>query len=267
MARHPPKRSRTSLTSGSVTDEQLFASMEQTLRLLMGFYRRIGAKRTSMKAAFAKAQRNADRKPYRMSEARAFEILRSAGDLIDAWYREAAYVDDVGAPRALALRGPDGFEVLARRFLPDHDPAQVAQFFTDEGIIARLASGLLKPHRRTALANRLNAMTLDRVAVLAHGLLGTLHWNYGGRGTEQPRLERQVHATRVPLKLIPEFNAKTKEAGALLIGQIENWLAARQSTSRTDAPTARVGVSLVTYIEESAIPPKRLRKPQRSQPQ
>jgi len=260
MARPPPKRSRTSLTSGSVTDEELFASMEQTLRLLTGFYRRLGAKRSAMKAAFLQAQRTADRRPYRMAEARAFEIFRSAGELLDAWYREAAYVDDVGAPRALALRGPDGFEGLARRFLPDHDPRQVAEFFADEGIVARLASGLLKPHRRTALINRLNAVTLDRVAVLAHGLLGTLHWNHGGRGTEQPRLERQVHATRVPLALIPEFNAKTKEAGALLIGQIENWLAARRSSIRTDAPTARVGVSLVAYVEEPATPPKRARR-------
>jgi len=232
--------------------------MEQTLRLLTGFYRRIGAKRAAMKAAFAKAQRNADRQPYRMSEARAFEIFRSAGELLDAWYREAAYVDDVGAPRALALRGADGFEALARRFLPEHDPGQVAQFFTDEGIVARLASGLLKPHRRTALINRLNAVTLDRVAVLTYGLLGTLLWNHGGRGVEQPRLERQVHATRIPLELVPEFNAKTKEAGALLIGQIENWLAARLSAIPTDAPTARVGVSLVAYVEES---PKRRKAP------
>ena len=240
--------------------------MEQTLRLWTGFYRRIGAKRTSMKAAFAKAQRNADRQPYRMSEARAFEIFRSAGDLIDTWYREAAYVDDVGAPRALALRGPDGFEALARRFLPDHDPDQVAKFFTDEGIVARLATGLLKPHRRTALINRLNAVTLDRFAVLTHGLLGTLLWNHGGRGAEHPRLERQVHATRVPLELIPEFNAKTKEAGALLIGQIENWLAARQSSMAADAPTARVGVSLVAYVEESPTPPRRPRKSKRKRP-
>ena len=219
-----------------------------------------------MKAAFAKAERCAQRQPYRMSEARAFEIFRSAGDLIDAWYREARYVDDVGAPRALPLRGPEGFEGLARRFLPDHDPDKVAEFFTDEGIIARLGRGLLKPHRRTALINRLNAVTLDRVAVLVHGLLGTLHWNHGGRGAEQPRLERQVHATRVPLELIPEFNAKTKEAGALLIGQIENWLAVRQSTIPTHAPTARVGVCLVAYVEESPTTPKRPRKPKRSRP-
>lgn len=264
MARRPLKRSRTSLTSGSVTDEELFTSMEQTFRLLTGFYRQIGAKRAAMKAAFAQAERNADRQPYRMSEARAFEILRSASELLDAWYREAAYVDDLGVPRALALRGPDGFEGLARRFLPDHDPGQVAQFFTDEGIVARLASGLLKPHRRTALINRLNAVTLDRVAVLAHGLLGTLLWNHGGRGTEQPRLERQVHATRIPLALVPEFNAKTKEAGALLIGQIENWLAARLSSLPAKTPTARVGVSLVAYVEESPPPVKRPRTRRRS---
>jgi uncharacterized protein DUF6502 len=252
MAR-PPKRSRTTLTSGSVSAEELFASMEQTLRLWTGFYTRIGATPRSMRAAFAKAQRQAARNPYRMSEANAFEIFRGAGELIDAWYREASYVDELGAPRALPLEGPQSFETLATRFLPDHAPGQVAEFFTEEGLVARLSSGLLKPHRRTAVINRLNAVTLDRFAVLTHGLLGTLLWNHGGRGTEQPRLERQVHATRVPVGLLPEFNAKAKEVGALMISQLENWLAGRQTT-RTDVATARVGVSLVAYVEQSPSP-------------
>jgi hypothetical protein len=258
MAARRPKRSRTTLTSGSVTEAELFASMEQTLRLWTGFYRRIGATPRSMRAAFAKAQRQAARQPYRMSEAKAFEIFRSAGDLIDAWYREASYVDELGAPRALPLTGANSFETLARRFLPEHEPERVAAFFTEEGVVACLASGLLKPHRRTAVINRLNAVTLDRFAVLTHGTLGTLLWNHGGRGTEQPRLERQVHATRVPVELLPEFNARAKEFGALAISQMENWLAGRQ-TSGPNARTARVGMSLVAYVEESA-PPPRLRR-------
>lgn len=260
------QRSRTTLTGGLVTPEQLFASMEQTQRLWSGFYREIGATPKAMRSAFATAQRNAKRRPYRMSEATAFEIFRGAGELIDAWYREASFVDDLGNPRALVLHGPNGFETLSRRFLPDHPPERVAAFFTEEGVIARLANGMLKPHRRTALISRLNAVTLDRFAVLSHGWLGTLLWNHGGRGPEAPRLERQVHATGVPLALLADFNAKAKEIGALAISQMENWLADRQLTAPTGAPTARVGMSLLAYVEESASPRKRRRVKRKRRP-
>lgn len=224
--------------------------MAQMQRLLWTFYRDIGATPRQMRSAFTAAARHDGRPPYRMSEAVAFEILHRASELIDAWYREAAYVDDVGAPRALPRSGPSSFETLATRFLPDHAPDDVAAYFTDVGLVVRLANGALKPHRRTAVISRLNAVTLDRVAVLTHGMLGTLLWNYHRRGSDQPRLERQVHTTRLPVALLPEFNAKSKEIGGLLIGQLEAWLASRLTGSAKGQPTARVGVSLLAYVEE-----------------
>jgi len=141
MAPRSRSRSRTALTSGSVTREELARSMEQMQRLLWTFYRDIGATPRQMKSAFLAAARGGGRRPYRMSEAMAFEILHRAAELIDTWYREAAYVDDVGVPRALPLSGPMSFETLSRRFLPEHAPADVARYFADVGLVVRLANG------------------------------------------------------------------------------------------------------------------------------
>ena len=250
MARRSHPRSRTALKSGSVTPEELVRSMEQMQRLLWTFYRDIGATPRQMKAAFSAAARDGGRRPYRMSEAAAFEIFHRAAELIDAWYREAAFVDDVGVPRALPLLGPSSVETLSRRFMPDHSPEEVAAYFAEVGLVVRLANGTLRPRRRTAVISRLNSATLDRVAILTHGMLGTLLWNYGRRGSDQPRLERQVHTTQLPVELLPEFNAKSKEIGGLLVGQLEAWLASRLSSASTNQPTARVGVSLLAYVEQ-----------------
>lgn len=264
MARRSKPRSRTALKSGSVTPEELVRSMEQMQRLLWTFYRDIGATPRQMKAAFSTAVREGGRRPYRMSEATAFEIFHRAAELIDAWYREAAYVDDVGAPRALPVIGPNSFETLSRRFMPDHSPEEVAAYFAEVGLVVRLSNGTLKPRRRTAVISRLNAATLDRVAVLTHGTLGTLLWNYGRRGSDQPRLERQVHTTQLPIELLPEFNAKSKEIGGLLVGQLAAWLASRLSSAATGQPTARVGVSLLAYVEESGPRKNAGKRPSRS---
>ena len=260
MATRAKQRSRTALRSGSVTPAELSHSMEQMQRLLWDFYRGLGGTPKQMQAAFRSAARNAGKHPFRMAEAAGFEIVKATADLMEAWYREAVYVDDVGEPLALRPMGEHSFETLSRRFLPDHSPLEVCKFFADLGLVVRLSNGTLKPRRRTAVISSLNAVTLDRVAVLMQGLLGTLQWNYGGRGTQQPRLERQVHATHVPLELLPEFNAKAKELGALLIGQLDNWLAARLRKDESDKPTARIGVSLLAYVEESESPRRSTRK-------
>ena len=241
--------SRTTLTRSSVTPQELLRSMEQVYRIWFDFYRQIGATPAMMKRAFATSLREAPRRPYRMAEAQAYEILRSAGDLTDAWYREAAYLDDVGMPRALALTGALSFETLASRFLPDHEPAEVAAYFLDVGVVVRVGSGLLKPRRRTAIISQLNAMTLDRVAVQTHGLLKTLTHNYGGRGSKPPRLERQVMATHLPAELIPEFDTRAKELGALLVNQMESWIGARAKARPRARSTARAGVSFYAYVE------------------
>ena len=251
--------SRTTLTLSSVTPQEVLRSMEQVYRIWFDFYRRIGATPAMMKRAFAASLHEAPRRPYRMAEAEAFEILRSAGDLIDAWYRDAAYLDDVGMPRALPVTGASSFETLARRFLPEHAPAEVAAYFLDVGVVVRVGSGLLKPRRRTAIISQLNAMTLDRVAVQTHGLLKTLSHNYGGRGSKPPRLERQVYVTHLPVELIPEFDARAKELGALLVNQMESWIGARAMDRTRTRSTARAGLSFNAYVE----PNEHARKPAR----
>ncbi len=249
-AKPPKQRSRMALRSGSVTPVELSRSMQQMMRILRDFYVSLGASQKQLAEAFRTVSRGAGRLPYQMAEAVAFEIYYAAAELIDTWYRNAAYVDDVGSPRALKSKGPGSFETLATQFLPNHDPAEVEAYFVDVGLVVRLANGTLKPRRRTAVISRLNAVTLDRIAVLTHGLMATLQWNYGGRGNQQPRLERQVHAVRVPTHLLPEFNAKTKELGALYIGQLENWLSTRMTTD-PKVPTSRVGVSMLAYAEDA----------------
>ena len=249
MAPRPRTASRSTLTRSSVTPQEVLRSMEQVYRIWFDFYRRIGATPAMMKRSFAASLREGPRRPYRMAEAEAFEILRSAGDLIDAWYREATYLDDVGMPRALPLTGASSFETLARRFLPDHDPAEVAAYFLDVGVVVRIGNHLLKPRRRTAVISQLNAMTLDRVAVQTHGHLKTLSHNYGGRGSKSPRLERQVFVTHLPIKLIPEFDARAKELGALLVNQMESWIGARAMNRPRARSTARAGLSFYAYVE------------------
>ena len=226
--------------------------MEQTQRLWCDFYRRLGATPRLMRFAFSTAARQSTRRAYRLDEAKAFEIFQATAELTEAWYRQASYVDELGAPRAIPMSGPISLETLIRRFLPDRSPSEVVRFFSETGLVVRLANGRFRPRRRTALIARLNAITLDRFAVQLHALYGTMRWNYLDHGTQPTRLDRQVHITQLPLDLVPAFNAKVKELGALFIDQLELWVAARTPQARRE-PSVRAGATLVAYVDSESI--------------
>ncbi|MBS1994659.1 MAG: hypothetical protein JSS86_00055 [Cyanobacteria bacterium SZAS LIN-2] len=242
---------------GSVSAAQRNRALEQLLRILFAFMYTVGATPREIRAASTVALRNVARRPYRMAEAQEFEILRGAADLLAAWYSHAALVDEVGVPLPLPRAGTQSVESLVERYLPDHPVEQVIDLLLAEGILTALPNGHLRPLRRTAILPRLNGMTLDRMAILLQGLLGTVGWNYRDRGGRETRLERQVHATHLPVELLPEFEAMVKQSAGSLIDRAESWLASRQSSGKRLGRTARAGVSLFSYVEENDLPASR----------
>ena len=251
MPRPASRRATTRRPAGAITPAQRNRALEQMQRIVFDFMITIGATPKEIRSASAAALRNVKRRPYRMSEAQEFEIFRGAADLLAAWYSHAALLDDVGVPRPLPLSGPQSVESLITRYLPEHPPAQVIELLTAEGIIAALPNGGFRPLRRTALVPRLNGMTLDRMAVLLRGLLGTVAWNYRDRGSRHTRFERQVQTTHLPIEKIPEFDAMLEQAAGSLIDRVDNWLSQRHVPESTKGQTAHVGVSLFSYVENN----------------
>ena len=230
------------------------------LRILCEFVFTLGVTPRDVKRMLPLALRNAARRPYRMADAQEFEILFAASDLFAAWYDHVGLVDDMGKPRPLPMKGPVSLGGLFARFMPNNAPEEVVKLLVSEGLLARLPNGLYRPVRRTLIISRLNDITMDRMTVVLRGLLGTLAWNMKHRAGRQARLERQVHSTRLPVARIPEFEAMVRQAGALLIGQVDTWMSAYQAQGTSPGPTARAGVSVFSYLEPG-LRPRSLRNP------
>ena len=237
-------------------------ALEQMLRIICEFALSLGCKRRDIRREFATALSGATRRPYRMSEATGFELWHNAGELLAAWYGQPALVDDTGLPRPLPLKGSLSVESLVTTYLPDHSATDVIEVLLDEEIIVRLPNGLYRPIRRSAFVPRLNGMTIDRIAVLLQGLVTTLGWNHADRRGRPTRLERQAHASHLPIDRIPEFEALVKQLATLLADQVDVWMSSRQAPGSRRTRTARVGVSLFSYVErnDAASRPKASRR-------
>lgn len=247
-ARRPRTPAPRALDGISAVDRS--RTLEQIFRILCEFGFELGASRRDLRREFATALLASSRRPYRMSEARGFDLWHQAGELLAAWYGQPALVDDTGQPRPLPLDGSLSVESLVRDYLPEHSPAAVIEVLLDEKILVRLPNGLCRPVRRSAFIPRMNGMTMDRIAVLLRGLLATIVWNHSGRRGPL-RMERQAHASHLPIDKIPEFEAMVKQLATLLADQVDVWMSSRQAAGSRKTRTARVGVHLFSYLERN----------------
>jgi hypothetical protein len=251
MARAAPRRAKSRRESSRVDAAYRNRTLEQMLRILCGFGIALGATRPDLRREFTRALAAATKSPYRMSEAKGFELFHGAGELIAAWYGQPALVDDKGQPQPLPLEGPVSVESLTRTYMPEYSAAEVIDVLLAERILVRLPNGLYRPVRRAAYVPRLNGLTMDRAAVLLSGLLTTMAWNHAGPKGRLKRLERQAHASHLPVDKIPEFEGLVKQLATLLATQVDVWMSSRQAAGSQNTRTARVGVHLFSYVEHN----------------
>lgn len=251
MARAARRRTTGSRASRGIEAVDRNRTLEQMLRILCEFGFELGASRGDLRREFASALAGAPRRPYRMAEAKGFDLWHQAGELLAAWYGQPALVDQTGSPRPLPLEGPLSVESMIRTYLPEHSAGDVVEVLLNEKVLVRLPNGLYRPVRRSAFIPRMTGMTMDRIALLLRGLLATIVWNHAGRRGRLKHLDRQAHASHLPIDKIPEFEAMVKQLATLLADQVDVWMSSRQAAGSRKTRTARVGVHLFSYVEQN----------------
>jgi hypothetical protein len=262
MARVATRRAVTRSAASGVTGAERNRALEQMCRILFEFGLSLGATPEDLRKAVATALVNTGRLPYRMAEVEGFEFWHGAGELTAAWYDQVSLTDDDGMPRPLPLSGSRSLESLIAKYLPGYAAAEVVELLVTDGLLIRLPNGLYRPRRRMAVFPGLNTRTLDRMGVLLRALLTTFTWNAVERKGRQTRPERQTHASHLPVESIPEFEAIVKRLATILIDQVDRWMAPRQAPGSRGTRTARVGVSVFSYVErnDGGAQPRRARK-------
>ena len=265
IIRIPPR------AKSAVADDLLQAGHEHTERMLqqlfcvvMEFANRQGLSVKQCSQAFTRAQRQLRRSPYRLTDAVRFETLLQISELLATWYREAAYLDESGAPRPLSISGTKSFTTLARRYLPAYRAEHVADMMVHEKLLEPRGNDYVVPRRRAAMFAKPNPMTLDRIPVLVHGLMSTVAHNASSEGRSRgTRCERSTTLARLPVELVPAFNENVKLWAQSLLDKTDSWARQRELPESSTAThrTARVGVEVFAYVEaDRATPGRRSRR-------
>ena len=226
---------------------------EQIYRVILEFARDFDLNPQSARRAFQKAERSVAKSPYRLSEAVRYQTLHHIAEILDAWYREPAFLNENGDPRALPLVGPKSFSTLARRFLPGFNPSEIADILITERLLERDSNGAVVPVRRAARFASKSALMMDRVPALLYALFSTLRHN--ARSTGRPphmRCERGTLIDRLPVDQIPAFNDFVRKLAYTVLNQTDGWASQRQvpQGAKSRRRLARVGVEVFAYVED-----------------
>jgi hypothetical protein len=226
--------------------------LEQIYRVIFEFAGDFGVNRRGALRAFRKAERTAATSPYRLQQAVHFQTLLQISEILGAWYREPAYLNEIGEPRPLPIAGAKSFSSLVRRFLPRFHPGDIADILIAERLLQRDSNGEVVPLRRTAVFANANTMMLDRVPALLRGLASTLCHNTRPASEQRhTRCERGTTIDRLPAELIPAFNAHVKKLAQSLLNQTDAWADQRQHPpgAKRGKALARVGVEVFAFVE------------------
>jgi len=229
--------------------------LEQIYRVIVEFADDFGINRQSTRRLFLKAEKSVGRSPYRLHQAVHFQTMLRISEILGAWYREPAFLDENGKPRSLPLEGAKSFESLATRFLPRFELDDIVEILVAERVLRRDARGELIPMRRTVIFTKPGAMMLDRVPVIVQGLLSTIRHNANTEDQRGTRCERLTILDRLPVEAIPAFNEQVKKLAQSLLNQADNWAMQRRlaPASRSRKKTVRAGVEVFAYVATEAL--------------
>jgi len=237
--------------------------LEQIYRVIFEFAHDFDLNTQSARRAFQKAERSVVRSPYRLREAVRYQTLHHIAEILDAWYREPAFLNENGDPRPLPFVGSKSFSALARRFLPGFNARDVADILITERLIQRDSHGDVFPVRRSARFASKSSLMMDRVPALLHALFSTLRHN--ARSTGRPpnmRCERGTLIDRLPVEAIPAFNDYVRKLAYTVLNQTDEWASRRQAPPgiKSRRRLARVGVEVFAYVEAEHVRRRRRRK-------
>jgi hypothetical protein len=240
--------------------------LQQLFCVLMQFAHRQQLSAKECRQAFTGAQRQVKRSPYRLADAVRFDTFQQIAELLATWYRDAPFLDERGAPKPLPIAGPKSFTALAARYLPDYPATQVADLMVKEKLLDSYGRDSVIPCRRAAIFAKPNPMMLDRIPVLVHGLMSTVAHNISAKGrAEGTRCEQSTTFPRLPVELIPAFNANVKAWAQLLLDKTDSWARQRGLPENSGGRrTARVGVEVFSFIELNEVRPASRSRPRSS---
>ena len=170
-------------------------------------------------------------------------FLTALPGVIARWHTDEHFLDSVGLPVALPLKGSVSLTSLIARVLPDEDPAVVVDFLIKFQGLKREGNRFLPTDRQLRFTEQ-NAWVYGLRALL--GILRTIKYNVTRAGPKDTIQERVAVSLHFPVHALPAFHRWLKKhAKEFLWGVYRNMV--RHESEGSSGPPTRLSVAVFAF--------------------
>jgi hypothetical protein len=171
-------------------------------------------------------------------------------DILQAWYRRGRYLDSTGNPRALTLRGVNGFEGLAREVDPRIDPRETLKVLIRYGSVRKTSHGRYRLVRSVLGAATRRTVAFEPTASFLSYANDALSRSLSGAHRKGGPFWYRVEGFCGDAGTERRFRAFARDRGLLFLEELDDWLEAHNERERTRVQKRRrrrVGVGLFSF--------------------
>lgn len=187
----------------------------------------------------------------RVPEPRLYSYTATIGALLTAWHQNPEYLDDLGDPLPLAMRGSKrSFTRLAADAVPSMSaPALLAQL-ERVGAVSVGKGRDIHVHMRSLSVYQDRQLAVDHTLTSLLGFIKTLRHNLGSNVLNSNQLfHRVAWSDTLDRSLLPNLKIKLKRQGQNFLESFDNWMMRKtQAHSRTSKKSRPAQVSIGVYL-------------------
>jgi hypothetical protein len=178
------------------------------------------------------------------------EII-DAPHLLTIWFRDRAFLNANGLPKAIPLRGGRvSLAALVRRINPALSPAAVASYLVSAGAVLRIGK-LYAPAQQAVLLRGTYGPERSRALRPLLAMLRTLEHNLMPSSEVPGWFEWIAENPRVPLRALPKLDAKIARQGMGVLQALDIDMHEEEQTRASGEPVVRVGIGFYRFEEPS----------------
>ena len=166
-----------------------------------------------------------------------------ASTILHFWYKDSAFLDDLGKPLELPREGPGpSFQELARRYGGDVPAGALLSELQRTGAVVETKENKFKVTTRYFLPTGASDIFVDAVSFSLENLAHTGSQNVTNTGKQKDNyLERFVWSDRINEEDVEKFRILAKEKSMALLEYLDDWIAANEIPTPTGH---RIGLGL-----------------------
>jgi Family of unknown function (DUF6502) len=174
------------------------------------------------------------------------------GELLITWHQDPEYLDTLGNPAPIKLRGPrPSFRSLAKRMVPNMDASYLLSELERLGAVTIDESKLIHVHMRSFPAYEDRRLAIQHTLTTLDAFIKTLRHNLDSTPSNSDQLFHRVAWNGdFDSREIPALKIRVKRHGQSFLESFDSWLT-RKALSKSRKPirrTKRAQVSIGVYL-------------------